>query len=129
MIVIDASAVVDLLLRRNATMLEARLLADCWRLYAPELLDLEVIQVLRRFVHVGELPAERAMQAIEDLEALPIERYPHSPLLHRIWKLRHNLTAYDAAYVALAEALDVPLLTRDVRLAHASGTRAAIEIV
>jgi predicted nucleic acid-binding protein len=86
---------------------------------------------LRRFAVRGELDAERGRAALEDLADLGLRRYPHRRLLPRIWELRHNLTAYDAAYVALAEALGAPLVTRDRRLAAAAAieSRAAIEVV
>ena len=95
---------------------------------APELLDVEVVQVLRRYARSGELDERRGRQAIDDLAGLPIERYAHGPFLGRAWELRDNLTAYDAVYVALAEALGAPLVTRDERLAASSGHRARIEL-
>lgn len=82
-------------------------------LHAPHLLDVEVAQVLRRYVRSKDILPERGAEALADLASLPINRYPHFVLLPRIWQLRHNLTAYDAAYVALAEALDATLVTRD----------------
>jgi len=93
------------------------------------LLDVEVAQVIRRYALNGEIDSERGRMALIDLVDLPLRRYPHDFLLPRIWNLRNNLTAYDAAYVALAEALDAPLLTRDRRLAAAAGHRAQIELV
>lgn len=96
--------------------------------YAPHLLDLEVAQVLRRYVARAELPEPRGREALELLRAFPLTRYPHEPLLGRIWELRASLTAYDAAYVALAEALGVTLLTRDQRLARATGLRAMVQL-
>lgn len=85
--------------------------------------------MVRRYAANGEIDAERGRLALIDLADFPIERYPHDFLLPRIWELRNNLTAYDAAYVALAEALDAPLLTRDRRLANAAGIRAHIELI
>ncbi|MCZ6451792.1 MAG: type II toxin-antitoxin system VapC family toxin, partial [Deltaproteobacteria bacterium] len=82
------------------------------------MLDLEIAQVLRRYTLSGEMDAERSEQALGDLVDLPLNRYPHDVFLLRIWTLRRNLTAYDAAYVALAEALDAPLITRDAALAR-----------
>ncbi len=98
-------------------------------LHAPHLLDVEVAQVIRRYAASGEIGAERGRIALADLADFPLRRYPHDFLLPRIWALRNNLTAYDAAYVALAEALEAPLLTRDRRLAIAAGHRAQIELV
>ena len=93
------------------------------------MLDVEVAQVIRRYAANGEIDAERGRMALMDLVDLPVRRYPHDLLLPRIWILRNNLSAYDAAYVALAEALGAPLLTRDQRLATAAGHRARIELV
>src|SRR3954471_6622093 len=130
MIVIDASAVLEALLHTPAaTAVEARLFAQGETLHAPHLLDVEVAQVLRRFAARGEIAPERGRSALADLADFPLQRYPHDLLLPRIWELRDTITAYDAAYVALAEALDAPLLTRDRRLAVASGHRARVELV
>jgi predicted nucleic acid-binding protein len=129
-IVVDASVALDLLLRAPAAAaVEARLFAPGETLHAPHLLDIEVAQVLRRYAATGQAGADRCRLAIADLTDLPIRRYPHDILLARIWELRANLSAYDAAYVALAEALDAPLLTRDRRLAAAPGSRAKVEVV
>jgi predicted nucleic acid-binding protein len=98
-------------------------------LHAPHLIDVEVAQVIRRYTASGEIDAERGRQALTDLADAPLRRYPHDFLLPRIWELRNNLTVYDASYVALAEVLDAPLLTRDRRLAAAPGNRAQIEVV
>ncbi|MFZ0861368.1 MAG: type II toxin-antitoxin system VapC family toxin, partial [Candidatus Sulfotelmatobacter sp.] len=97
-------------------------------LHAPQLLDLEVTQVLRRLVRERAVSAHRADEAIRDLLDLRINRYPHFVLLARIWQLRQNFSAYDAAYVALAEKLGAALVTRDGRLASASGHGASIEL-
>lgn len=130
MIVVDASVVLELLLQTaRAERVAARVLRGDESLHAPHLLDVEVAQVLRRYARAGELNDGRAAEALSDLAGLRIERYPHEHLLPRVWELRHNLTAYDAAYVALAEALDAPLLTRDERMAAAPGHRATIELV
>jgi len=99
------------------------------QLAAPELIDLEVVSVLRRQLSGGGLDARRARLAIDDLLDLPIRRAPHVPLLLRCWDLRDNLTIYDAAYVALAEALRSPLLTADTRLARAPGLRCVVEVL
>lgn len=106
-----------------------RALEPSERLHAPHLLDIEVANALRRLVHRKEIAAVRAAQVFEDFAQLLIQRHVHEPLLPRIWQLRDALTPYDAAYVALAEALDAPLLTCDGKLARAHGHRAAIELV
>jgi len=129
MIVVDASVVVEVLLGTAAGRAAAdRLFARGESLHAPELVDVEAAQAIRRYAALGELKPARAREAIRDLEDLPITRYPHADLLPRIWELRHNLTAYDAAYLALAEALRAPLLTRDGGLASARG-RTTIELI
>jgi len=130
MIVVDASAVLESLLRTPAaTAVERRLFDPAQSLHAPHLLDVEVAQVIRRYATNGEIDAERGRMALADLADLPLHRYPHDFLLPRVWDLRNNLTAYDAVYVALAEALDAPLLTRDRRLAAAPGHHARIDLV
>jgi predicted nucleic acid-binding protein len=98
-------------------------------LAAPELLDLEVVSVLRGQLIAGALDARRADLALNDLSVMPLTRAPHLALLPRCWELRENLTSYDASYVALAEALDVPLVTGDRRLARAPGPRCEIELL
>ncbi len=129
MIVLDASAAVDWLLQTPAGLrIEKRIFSHSETLHAPHLLDLEVAQVLRRLAREGTVSGRRAEEAIHDLLHLRIARYPHLVLLSRIWQLRHNISAYDAAYVALAEGLGATLVTRDRRLASASGHRAAIEL-
>jgi len=128
-IVVDASALIEVLLRTPAAKaVEDRLFAPQQTLHAPHLIDLEVAQVIRRLAMHREIAPKRGRDALSDLADFPLWRYPHDSLLARIWDLRGNLTAYDAAYVALAEALDAPLLTRDKRLASASGHRARIEL-
>lgn len=130
MIVADASAILEMLLRTRAGgRVEDRLWRRGETVHAPALLDLEVAQVLRRYVSRGEMNAARGDLAIQTLAALPMERYTHEPLLTRVWELRDNLTAYDAAYVALAEGLQAPLLTCDARLASAPGIHAVIELI
>jgi predicted nucleic acid-binding protein len=99
------------------------------RLTAPELVDLECISVWRKQMRTGHLDARRAALALADLTAIPLLRAAHRPLLARAWELRENLTVYDASYVALAEALDVTLLTGDVRLSKAAGPRCHIEVL
>jgi predicted nucleic acid-binding protein len=129
MIVLDASAAVDWLLQTSAGQgIEKRIYSRNETLHAPHLLDLEVTQVLRRLALQGVVPVRRADEAVRDLLDLRITRYPHLVLLPRIWGLRHNLSAYDAAYIVLAEKLGAALVTRDSRLASASGHAAAIEL-
>ena len=129
MIVLDASAAVDWLLQTSAGQrIEKRIYSRSESLHSPHLLDLEVAQVLRRLVREATVSPHRANEAIHDLLDLRITRYPHFVLLPRIWQLRHNFSAYDAAYVVLAEKLVATLITRDTRLASASGHAAAIEL-
>jgi predicted nucleic acid-binding protein len=128
-IVLDASAVVDWLLQTPAGLrIERRIYSNNESLHAPELLDLEVAQVLRRLVREGAVSAHRAGQMIQDLLDLRLTRYPHLVLLPRIWQLRNNLSAYDAAYVALAERLGGALVSRHARLGSSSGHMALIEL-
>jgi predicted nucleic acid-binding protein len=130
MIVVDASAVLETLLRTSASRsVESRMFDTRRTLHAPHLLDVEIAQVLRRYAMAGEIDRDRGAAALADLADLPLRRYPHDFVLPRVWELRKNLTAYDAVYVALAEALDAPLLTRDKRLAAAAGHHARIELV
>ena len=130
MIVVDASAILEVLLNTSASArLADRLFGTDDTLHAPHVLDLEVTQVLRRYHLSGDLGADRSEEALEDLADLPLNRYPHDVFLFRIWALRQNLTAYDAAYIALAEALDAPLITRDAALARAPGHHARVELI
>jgi len=127
--VIDASAAIELLLRTElGEKVELRVLAPAERLYAPHLLDLEVAQVLRRLTQLKEITLVRAQEALDDYAGLLVEWAAHRELLRRVWQLRDSMTAYDGAYVALAEALDAPLLTCDGRLARSHGHRATIEL-
>jgi predicted nucleic acid-binding protein len=129
MIVLDASAAVDLLLQTAVgRRIENRIYSRGESLHAPHLLDLEVAQVLRRLVRETTVSALRADQAIQDLLDLRLARYPHSVFLPRIWRLRHNLSSYDAAYVVLAEELGATLLTRDAAFVSAPGSRVKIEL-
>src|ERR1035441_2244666 len=105
----------------------ARLSREEETLHAPHLLDLEIVHVLRRCCLIGELQPNRAAEALADLSDLRMVRHPPQPHVPRLGQLRHSPTAYDAAYVALAEALASPLITRDGRLASAHGHRAKIE--
>lgn len=130
MIVPDASVIVEVLLRTAASdRIASRLLDERETLHAPHLLDVEVAQVLRRYVAREEISAERGRDALALLSRFPLMRYAHEPLLPRIWELRHNLTAYDAAYVALAEALQAVLFTRDAKLAAAAPRTAGVEFL
>ena len=127
MIVVDASAVLEILLNTVAAPRVAEhLFAPAETLHAPHLLDLEVAQVLRGYEASGELDSARGVEALEDLADLPLIRYPHDIFLPRIWQLRHNATAYDAAYLALAEALNASLVTRDGGMATIPGHRASV---
>ena len=129
MIVLDASAVVDWLLQTPAGQrIEQRIYARNDTLHTVHLLDVEFAQVLRRLVREGTLARKRAEEAMEDLIAVRVTRYAPVVLLRRIWQLRQNLSAYEAAYVALAEALKAPLITRDQKIAAAPGHSATIEV-
>ena len=129
MIVLDASAVVDWLLQTPAGQrIEQRIYARNDTLHTVHLLDVEFAQVLRRLVREGTLARKRAEEAMEDLIAVRVTRYAPVLFLNRIWQLRQNLSAYDAAYVALAEELKAPLITRDQKIAAAPGHSATIEV-
>ena len=130
MIVVDASAVLEVLLQTPAApAVSDRFFGRGDSLHAPHLLDVEVAQVLRRYAAAREFDERRGREALEDLRDFPLTRYPHDILLERVWALRHQLTAYDAVYIALAEALRAPLVTRDRRLASSHGHRAKIELI
>lgn len=134
MIVLDASAGVDWLLQTPAGRQIERRIYSCTQssqgqsLHAPHLFDLEVAQVLRRLVHEKTVSARRGDEALQDLMSLRINRYPHLLLLPRVWQLRNNLSAYDAAYVATAEMLGAPLITRDSRIGSTPGHSAKVEV-
>ena len=129
MIVLDASAAIDWLLQTAAgQQIETRIYSRGESLHAPHLLDLEVAQVLRRVVREGTISVRRADQALQDLLNLRVTRYPHFLFLPRIWKLRDNLSAYDAVYVALADELAATLVTRDTRLASTAVRSVSIEL-
>jgi predicted nucleic acid-binding protein len=128
-IVVDASALLDVLLQTDAAPALERRLARAGGLHGPELLDLEVLQVLRRLVAARTISADRADLAVGALKRVALRRWSHGVLRRRAWELRARLSAYDAAYVALAERLRSPLLTRDGRLARSSGHLARIEVV
>jgi predicted nucleic acid-binding protein len=130
MIVLDASAIIEWLLRTSTGVrIDQRVFSHPIAIHVPHLLDVEVAQVLRRYVRERTISSQRGEEVIEDLSALAVNRHPHDLLLPRIWQLRGNLTAYDAVYVALAEVLDVPLVTCDRRLASAPGHSATIDLV
>lgn len=133
MLVVDASAVIDLLLARpSAARIEAHVVEHGHDLHAPHLLDVEVLSALRRVVASGEASPARAGEALADLADLPVERYPHQVLAPRVWQLRDNFSAYDGVYLALAEALvegGVALLTADARFARASQAHGLVDTV
>jgi predicted nucleic acid-binding protein len=130
LIVLDASAVVAVLLDpgSGAERIRERIESPGESLHVPHVMDLEVLHALRRQALRGALSPRRSAEALEDLANIMFVRYPHTSLIRRIWELRENVTAYDAAYVALAEALDAPLVTMDARLAQAPGHNAAVEL-
>jgi predicted nucleic acid-binding protein len=109
--------------------IDRRILSASETLHSPHLIDVEVAQVLRRYVREKTIDAQRGQEALEDFGDLPLNRYPHDFLIARVWELRATLTAYDAVYVALAEVLDAPLLTCDGKIASAPGHRARVEVV
>lgn len=129
MIVLDASAAIDWLLQTPAGQhIEKRIFAQGESLHCPHLLDLEIVQVLRRLVRESYISAHRAQEAIQDLLDLKITRYPHFVFLPRIWHHRNNFSAYDSAYLALTEELGATLVTRDARFATAIGRAARVEL-
>ena len=130
MIILDASAAIEWLLQTpTGIKIDKRIFYPQVPLHAPHLLDVEVAQVLRRYVRGKTIAAQRGQEALEDLGDLPLNRYPHDFLIPRVWELRTTLTAYDAIYVALAELLDAPLLTCDGRIASAPGHHATVEVL
>jgi predicted nucleic acid-binding protein len=131
-IVIDASAIIEWLLQTpKGAEVELRIFQTrgASPLHAPHLLDVEVAQVLRKHVVKGLLSDSRGQAALQDFLHIPLRRYPHDVLLPRVWELRKNLSAYDAVYVALAEALNAPLLTCDTAVANAPGHEADVDVV
>jgi predicted nucleic acid-binding protein len=130
MIVVDASALLEFLLQTPLGIrVEARLFHRDDEFHAPQLVDVEVVQGLRRLVRTGEVSSGRAAEAIADLNELDLHRHAHLDLLGRAWKLRDNISAYDAMYVALAEAINAPVVTCDGPLAKAPGHRARIDVI
>jgi predicted nucleic acid-binding protein len=128
-IVVDASVLAVALGDDGADGERARTRLAGETLTAPQLVDLEVVSVWRRHVAAKLMPARRAASAVADLADLPLRRSSHQSLLSRVWELRHVLTPYDAAYIALAEALDVVLVTADARLSGASGVQCVVEVI
>jgi predicted nucleic acid-binding protein len=129
-IVIDASALLEFLLQtRLGTRVETRLFRDADEFHAPHLIDVEVVQCLRRLVRMGEVSSDRAEGAIADLADFDLHRHAHIDLMARTWMLRDNVSAYDAVYVALAEALEASFVTCDGPLGKTSGHAARIEVI
>ena len=130
MIVADASVLLEILLRTElGELAQQRLFKRRETIHVPALVDLEVAQVLRRYVSRKDITASRGRASLDLMAVFPLERYYHDPLLPRIWELRENMTASDAAYVALAEALRAPFVTCDARLAKAPGIRTSVEVL
>lgn len=128
--VLDASGAVEFLLNTAAgRRLGARLVKAAEIVHAPHLIDVEIAHVLRRYVLDGAVDEPRAVRALDHWRKLSVERYPHEPFLDRIWRLRNNVTAYDAVYVALAEALGETLVTGDRRLAGCPGLNVRVELI
>ena len=128
-LVVDASVLAPALGDDTSDGDAARMRLRGHRLVAPELIDLEVASVFRRQLLAGRIESRRAEQAMADLADLPLRRVAHRQLLGRCWQLRANLTVYDASYVALAELLDLVLVTGDVRLSKAPGLRCQVEVL
>jgi predicted nucleic acid-binding protein len=129
-IVADASAIVEFLLQTPlGARVEARLFQNDDEVHVPHVLDIEVAQALQRLVRSRELSRDRAEEALADLVDLDLQRHPHVDFLHRVWELRENLTAYDAIYVALAEATECPLITCDKPLGSSPGHAAHVEVI
>jgi predicted nucleic acid-binding protein len=130
LIVVDASALLEFLLgTERAERIGALMLRAEETVHAPHLIDIEIVQALRRLVKLRLLASGRAEQALEDLAGLVIVRHVHGILLMRIWQLREAVSAYDGAYLAVAEALNAPLLTCDGKLARSHGHRVQVEVV
>ena len=128
MIVLDASAAVAVLLNLGARRIRERMEREANDLHVPQIFEIEVINALRHHALRHGISERRGLELLEDLTTLSISRYAHTAMLPRIWELRDNVSAYDAAYIALAETLEAPLVTRDARLARAPGIRAEVEV-
>jgi predicted nucleic acid-binding protein len=127
-LVIDTSAALTALLAVESPVGLAERIIEDGDLHAPHLIDTEVLHALRRLTLNRELSEERAADTRTEFAELAVTRYPHQPLSDRVWELRHNLTAYDATFIALAEALDAPLVTCDARLASSAGHHADVDL-
>ena len=130
MIVLDASAAVVVLLNlgAGARHIRERMEREVDGLHVPHLFEIEVLNTLRHHALRRGISERRSLELLEDLATMSISRYAHTAMLPRIWELRDNVSAYDAAYIALAETLEAPLITRDARLARAPGIRATVEV-
>jgi predicted nucleic acid-binding protein len=128
LIVVDSSALIHMFLYPRPTRELRKRLESGGRLHAPQLLDPEFLHALRGVVRSGQVSADRASIALDDLVELPVQRHGHEALAERVWALRHNLSAYDAVYVSLAEVLDCPIVTSDSRIARAGGHDATVEV-
>ncbi|MDY7105045.1 MAG: type II toxin-antitoxin system VapC family toxin [Actinomycetota bacterium] len=126
MLVVDTSALIVAL--ADPRHPAATAMGEDGDLHAPHLLDVEVVHAVRRLTREGAMEASEGIHLLRSVAELPIERYPHAPMTERMWALRHNVTAYDAAFVALAEILATPLLTADAKLAAAPGHSAEIRL-
>ena len=128
--VLDASGAIEFLLNTTrGKRLAERLADEAEVVHAPHLIDVEISQVLRRYVLRGALSERLGATALHRWRSFDVERYPHEPFLDRVWQLRANFSAYDAVYVALAEALSTVLVTGDRKLAGAPGANAVIELI
>ena len=128
MIVVDASAACDTIIGRDPQGGTADRLAEADELVAPHLIDIEVLHALRRSVRSGRLTADRASDALDDFADLTLSRFPHEPFIDRVWELRDELGAYDASYLALAETISIPLVTRDAGLAAVAKRTVEVEL-
>ncbi|WP_150462743.1 type II toxin-antitoxin system VapC family toxin [Nesterenkonia ebinurensis] len=127
MIILDASAITDMLTNAQPAAEVRRILSEhSARAVCPHLMDAEVLSAIRRMLNQGLIEVQQADEAVHSLELLPVARLPHYPLLPRAWALRDNMSAYDALYIAMAESLDAPLITTDFKLANTPGHRAEV---